>query len=183
MRTVDLLSDTDYREQACKQLDAVLRDSSGFPVKRAQLYGLRQIARQQPGKVKEFAGHQRKRAEQKFKDASEGHKPKLQPELDFWKLVGDLCDSSSDWSVSKMGLENAPPELLEENIPPKRKGMPSAQRSKRNELKQRQKKWLEQWTKEHIPAFFERFCTHALYREATAKTNARPTGHSRGGRF
>ena len=62
------------------------------------------------------------------------------------------------------GLERAPAELRDENIPARTKGMTPDERTRRNQLKQGQRKWLEQWTKEHVPAFFERFCAHALFR-------------------
>ena len=54
MTIVDLLSDTVYRDQARQQLDALLGEIRKFPVKTAQIYGLRQIARQQPEQVKEL---------------------------------------------------------------------------------------------------------------------------------
>lgn len=131
MRSVDVLSDTVYREQACEKLDDLLDDRRKFPVEKAQLYGLRQISRQQPGKVKEFAGHQRERAERKLETISEravGPRNKLREEIEFWMLVDHLCDSTSSWSVRGAGLEHAPTELREENIPPKRAGMTPAER-------------------------------------------------------
>ena len=45
--------------------------------------------------------------------------------------------------------------------------MTPAERMHRNQLKKRRQEWIEEWTKEHIPAFFERFCTHALYLRET----------------
>lgn len=151
MTRLDLLSDTVYREQAIRQLDDLLGECGKFPVKKTQLYGLRQMARQEPGKVCKFASHQRNRAERK-------------DEVEFWKLVEKLSDSNNSWSVYTEGLAHAPAELHEENIPAKKKGMTLAERTHRNELNARRKKWLDQWARDHIPAFFERFCTHALYR-------------------
>lgn len=170
MTRVDLLSDTIYCEQAVKQLDQLLGDSYRFPVERAQIYGLRQIARQQPRKVVEFANHQRERTERKLENASERAKPNLEAERDFWALVSGLCsgDPTLDWSVHKEGHAHLPVEL--QNIPAKWQGMTHEERRHRNELNKRQREWLEQWTNEHIPAFFERFCTHALYRIGMAKT-------------
>ena len=165
MTLVDLLSDTTYCQQAMGQLHKLLGDGNRFPVKRTQIYGLRQIARQQPGKVKEFANHQRERARRKEENASERSKPDLQAEIEFWTLVADLCsDSTSDWSVLKEGHSHLPEELREENIPPRREG-----RRQHQELKNRQKEWFAQWGNEHIPAFFERFCTYALYRLGLAE--------------
>ncbi len=166
MTCVDLLSDTIYCEQAVKQLDQLLEllgDSNRFPVDRAQIYGLRQIARQQPGKVKDFANYQRERAQRKQEDASENGKAKFQPKIEFWTLVSCLCkDSNSNWSVQDEGRAHLPVELR--NIPAKQKGMTHEEQSLGNELRKSQREWLEQWNNEHIPAFFERFCTHALYR-------------------
>lgn len=132
MTIVNRLSDTVYRDQAREQLDALL---ANIPVKRTQLYGLRQIARQQPLQVKNFAEHQRKRAERKNR----------QSEVQFWQLVERLCDSRDGWSVRVEGTRHAPPGL-------------------REETKRRQREWRDGWEKTHVPAFFERFCTHALYR-------------------
>ncbi len=135
MTIVDLLSDTVYRDQARQQLDTLLGEIRKFPVKTAQIYGLRQIARQQPEQVKNFAERQRTRAERKNK----------QSEVQFWQLVERLCDSRNGWSVRVEGDKHAPPEL-------------------RTETRRRQRKRREAWEQTHIPAFFERFCTHALYR-------------------
>ena len=164
MTNLDLLSDTVYREQAVRQLDDLLGTCETFPVRKTQIYGLRQIARQEPGKVEEFARHQGKRAERKQEQVSERGKPGLQAEIEFWDLVRRLCDSTSPWSVLTEGLEHAPAELRDENIPTWNKGMMPAERTRRNQLKARRREWLARWTGAHVPAFFERFCTHALYR-------------------
>ena len=171
MTNLDRLSDTVYREQAIGQLDDLLGACGTFPVRKTQLYGLRQIARQEPGKVGEFAGHQRERAERKLEQVSERGRPALQAEIEFWSVVDRLCDSSSPWSVLTEGLEHAPAELRDENIPARNKGMTPAERTRRNQIKARQREWLARWTEDHVPAFFERFCTHALYRlEMSRKT-------------
>lgn len=167
MTRVDLLSDTTYPQQAKGQLDKLLGNSDQFPVKATQIYGLRQIARQQPREVKKFANHQHERARRKQENASERAKLALQAEIEFWDLVADLCsDSASDWSVLKEAHPHLPVELRDENIPPRREG-----RRRHTELKNRQREWLVQWENEHIPAFFERFCTHALYRLGLAENS------------
>ena len=152
MTIVDRLSDTVYRDQAREQLDALLAEIQRFPVKRTQLYGLRQIARQQPLQVKNFAEHQRERAERKNR----------QSEVSFWKLVERLCDSPNGWSIRVEGTKHAPPKLRD--IPPRHAGMTDAERRARNQLRQCLREWNHRWTMTHIPAFFQRFCTHALYR-------------------
>ena len=141
MTHVDLLSDTTYRQQAVRQLHRLLGNANEFPVKSAQIYGLRQIARQQPDRVADFAKHQGARAE----------KLEHQAEVDFWTLVANLCNPSSDWSIYTEGYAHIPKERREEDIP------------------QRE---LNQWANEHIPAFFERFCTQCLYRKALIEMSA-----------
>ena len=107
--TLDLLSDTVYFLGACRSLDRLLRSCEKFPVQRSQIYGLRQIARQEPGRVHDFAIHQRERAERKQENVSERGRFRLQTEIDFWSLVNQLCDSTTDsWSVRRTGLEYAP---------------------------------------------------------------------------
>ena len=140
MTTLDLLSDTVYRDQARDRLDELLEDMDAFPVQRSQIYGLRQIARQQPLKVKDFAQHQRERAERRNQNA---------PEIRLWRLAEQLCDSKADWSVRKEILKLAPEDHM-------------------NQTRRRQREWLDEQEKIHRPAFFERFCTHALYRLGTA---------------
>lgn len=153
MRCVGLLSDTTYPREAVEQLDRLLGGRNApFPVKSAQIYGLRQIARQQPDKVKAFADHQRERAAR-------------DNEKDFWQLVGNLCsDSASPWSVLKEARVHLPEELQDENIPTRQSCVTMEERRLRNQLREQQRIWLARWTAEHIPAFFERFCTEALYR-------------------
>ena len=170
MTLVDQLSDTVYREQAVKQLDQLLTGNERFPVEPSQIYGLRQIARQQPGKVQDFADHQRERAQRKLVNASEMAQPKLQAEIDFWTLVSALCSESADWSVHEEGKGRLPEELR--NIPEPWPGMTNEDRRHRNQLRDQRRGWLRDWDNEHIPAFFERFCTHALYRQGMAE-NAR----------
>ena len=172
MTDLDLLSDTVYREQAAEQLDDLLDTCGKFLVQKTQLYGLRQIARQEPGSVGKFARHQRERAERKLEQASKGGKPRLQADIDFWTLVERLCDSPSSWSLRTEGLEHIPEELRDENIPSVNKGMAQAERTRRNQIKSRQREWLAKWIEDHAPAFFERFCSHALYRrEMFQETN------------
>ena len=157
MTYVDLLSDTTYRQQAVRQLHQLVGNASEFPVESSQIYGLRQIARQQPDKVLGFAEHQGERAEKLQKHA----------EVDFWALVAKLCRSStSEWSIYKEGHAYLPENIREENIPPRQPGMTQEEQRHRNTLRRQQREWLEQWANKHIPAFFERFCTQCLYRKA-----------------
>ena len=157
MTHVDLLSDTTYRQQAVRQLHRLLGSAREFPVESSQIYGLRQIARQQPLEVSKFAQHQRERAEKLGK----------QDEVGFWDLVSNLCKPLvSEWSVYKEAHAYLPEDIRDENIPKRQKGMTQEEQRQRNTLRRRQQEWLNQWANEHIPAFFERFCTQCLYRKA-----------------
>lgn len=157
MTPVDLLSDTIYREQAVTQLHQLLGNAREFPVESSQIYGLRQIARQQPHEVSNFARCQRERAEKLNRDAA----------ANFWQLVENLCNGSTpNWSVQLEGDAYLPEDIREENIPSKQPGMTPEEQRHRNELRTRRREWLKQWENEHIPAFFERFCTQCLYRKA-----------------
>ena len=174
---LDLLSDTVYREQACGQLDRFLRKWGELPVQKTQIYGLRQIARQQPRQTGKFAGHQRERAERKLEMKNDDHR--LEAEIEFWKLVAALCgDSTTGWSVTAEGMSCLPDELREEAVPSRRPGMSPQERRRRKELKQGRSNWLGLWTDAHVPAFFERFCTHALYRSEHPETPGERRGRS-----
>ena len=170
MTILDLLSDTTYRNQAVKALHPLEQSANElkkFPVETSQIHGLSEIARQQPARVSEFARHQKERAERKREIASEEKKPDFDPEINFWDLVVRLSEgSTSDWSVRKEGHDRLPEELREENIPEKRPGMIPQEQTHRNQLRKRQREWLNRWTNEHIPVFFQRFCTQCLYRKA-----------------
>lgn len=167
MTILDLLSDTTYRDQAARKLHPLVQNATEFPVETSQIHGLREIARQQPASVSSFARHQKERAERKYEIASEMTKLKLEAEIAFWTLVINLCGSpNSDWSVLKEGHAHLPEELREENIPEKRPGMTQEEQRHRNELRKYQRERLDQWANEHIPAFFQRFCTQCLYRKA-----------------
>ncbi len=166
MTTLDVLSDTVYREQANMYLDQLIGKTidGKLPVKKTQIYGLREIARKQPHRVIGYAKHQRDRAETQIENCSRHVRPKLQNESDFWKMVESLCISLTSWSVRSEGIQHLPSEICESSIPQNITGMTQADRAKRKQLKQRQKEFLDRWTEQHVPAFFERFCTHALYR-------------------
>ena len=180
MMLVDLLSDTTYRDEAVKQLDKLLQNSPKIPVESTQIYGLRQIARQQPEEIDRFAEHQCRRVQRRYEEENEKRKPRddvlqeLQAVIDFWALVTNLCsNSASGWSVLQEGHRYLPEELREENLPPRSRGATQqetqANLTLHNQFKSRQTKWLDQWKNEHIPAFFERFCTHCLYCIAKAE--------------
>lgn len=168
MMQVDLLSDTTYRQQAVEQLNQLLGNSSKFPVESTQIYGLRQIARQEPEKVKEFAEHQGKRAERKCETASVNARQRLEFEIEFWTLVVNLCNGpTSSWSMI---------QERDSRIPANLQNRPGMSRRERREIGERRDEWCERWDNEHIPAFFERFCTHCLYCIAKAEMGQLESG-------
>ena len=154
MNEVDLLSDTVYRDRAAQYLNGGLGRWRKIPVKKAQIYGLREIARNEPDRVADFARHQRQRADAKGKRLEE----------EFWQLVESLWGRpNAEWSVVAEGKIRLREDLRDENIPESRKGMSHEERRHRNRLKVEQRDWIRQWRRRHVPAFFERFCSHALY--------------------
>jgi len=166
MALVDQLSDTVYRDKAIEILAEFVAEYAehGTPVDRSQIHGLRQIAIQQPGVIKKFADHQRERVEKKLETAGPKSRPKLETQAAFWKLIADLCEPKKlPWSPAKQAESQMPAELQEQNIPAKADCKTNDDRSRRKQLKAQQKQWLEQWNTEHVPAFFQRFCTHYLY--------------------
>lgn len=179
MINVDLLSDTTYREQAVEQLDQLLGNSSKFPVESTQIYGLRQIARQEPERISDFATHQEQRAQNRYDAEDKKSNPnadilqKWETEINFWTLVASFCGDSSDhWSVRKEGRVYLPEELRNENLRTVPGATPQETQQNQqhnNRIRKGQREWLAEWDNEHIPAFFERFCTHCLYCIAKAE--------------
>lgn len=173
MTLVGLLSDTIYRQQAVKQLHQLLGDDKKFPVEPTQIYGLRQIARQEPERVGDFATHQGQRAQNRYDAENERRNPKAEvlqkweTEVNFWTLVTNFCGDSPDrWSVKTEGHSYLPEEFRNENrreVPGSNPKETTQNQQHNNSLKKGQRDWLEKWSNEHIPAFFERFCTHCLF--------------------
>ncbi len=179
MTLVDLLSDTVYRQQAIKQIHQLLGSNNQFPVKSTQIYGLRQIARQEPERIGDFAAHQKLRAQSRYEAENEKSNPrdedlqKWETEISFWTLVSNLCGDLPDhWSVKKEGCTYLPQDLRNDNL---REVQGTTQQEKQqiqqhnNRIKKDRREWLKKWDNEHIPAFFERFCTHCLYCIAKAE--------------
>ena len=133
-----------------------------IPVEVTQIHGLRQIARQQPGKVFRFARHQRDRA-----------KKRGRPEqTEFWSLVDYLCSgptgqsgwSSEGWSLHEEACKGLPEELR--NLPSRQDMKTNEDRQRRNRMKSKQEELVKEWMDKGVPAFFERFCSECLYRRA-----------------
>lgn len=152
MTELDVLSDTVYRRKATEVLQR-----SDLPVSTTQIKGLRQIAQHQPSQVQSFAQHQKTRADKKEKG----------DESAFWQLVIDLCNDNatqSDWSLHKEAESDMPAHL--KNIPDRADCKTLEERTQRNRRVSERRAWLEKWNADHIPAFFQRFCTHYLYLQA-----------------
>ena len=167
MTDMDLLSDTVFPGEARKAVDTVLKVCGAIPVADTQLYGLRQAARQQPGKVPQFARKQRDRAEKRNNS----------DETTFWSLVGYLCSgstsqsgwSSEGWSLDEEARRRLPEEL--HHLPSRQDMKTNEERQRRNQMASEQTRLLNEWKAQGIPAFFERFCAHCLYQRAL--TNSR----------
>jgi hypothetical protein len=163
--TMDLLSDTTFRDQAIRALEA-FRNKHDLVVKRSQIEGLRQLAVNEPSKVLVFAKHQRERAERRNEQR---HSPRLDQEIAFWKLVEEICGttatSTAPWSLKKFAQAEAPDDC---HVPPKPPGSaPSELHKAFREAKERARRWEEQRIAEDYPAFFQRFCAHYVYLLAT----------------
>ena len=179
MTLVNLLSDTVYRQQAVRQLHQLLDGADEFPVEPTQIHGLRQIARQEPERVGDFANHQGQRAQSRYDAENERSNPrtdvlqKWETEVNFWTLVANFCgDSPGHWSVKKEGHSYLPQELSDDNLR-KVEGATQQERQQirqhNNTIKRERREWLEKWDSEHIPVFFERFYTHCLFCIAKAE--------------
>lgn len=155
MAAFDLLSDTSFAEEAAKAVDAFVHEHE-YPVARAQIHGLRQIAINQPTQITVFADHQKDRAEKRNASA----------QVEFWKLVHLLCNGRpprASWSLEQAAENVMPAELRLETAAHGTK-LSKEEQQERAATKQRQKQWLESWRSEHYPEFFQRFCAHYLYR-------------------
>ena len=155
MTELDVLSDTVYRKKAMEVLQR-----SALPVSTTQIKGLRQIAQHQPRQVQSFAEHQKTRADKKRR-SEEGA---------FWQLVIALCSDNAaqgDWSLHKEAESDMPAHL--KNIPDRTDCKTLEERTQRNQRVSERRAWLEKWNADHIPAFFQRFCTHYLYLKARSQ--------------
>ncbi len=152
--SVHIVSDTTFVERVAETLDPFVQ-ANGCPVGRSQLSGLRQIAFNQPNRVKDFAHHQQQRAERKMLSTSRTAQERFQHEIEFWKLIADLCEGRQPrvgWSLLQEADASLPQKLKTESTGPEAKS-----------AKEERKRWLAAWQRQHYPAFFQRFCAHYLY--------------------
>jgi hypothetical protein len=151
---LDIAADTVFRDEAVGALERFAGEH-GCPVRRTQIEGLRQVAFNQPGGVRDFADHQRKKAERRqFGD-----------EIAFWDLIVRVCGSvnspASQWSLHRFADEQMPADCRVGKKP--HPSAPPDQHRAHREAKQRSDSWYRKRVAEDYPAFFQRFCAHYLY--------------------
>lgn len=162
MTDMDLLADTVFPGEARRVVESVVKICGDIPVEATQIHGLRQIARQQPHKVSQFAHKQRARAEKR---------PNSEV-TEFWSLVGYLCDGSTGqsgwfaegWSLHEEACKVLPAELR--NLPSRQDMKTNEDRQRRNRMAREQARLIKDWNAKGIPAFFERFCAECICRRA-----------------
>jgi hypothetical protein len=140
----------------------------GFPVERSQMAGLRQIAGNEPGLLKEFLDHQRDRAQRRFQSSGQRNE-KFAAEIKLWDLVGQLCAGRPprcEWSLEQDASAAVPAELRTEKLPPGAKLSREEQGARRQRDAARDK-FLAEWRLRAYPLFFQHFCAEYLYRKAT----------------
>jgi hypothetical protein len=168
MIDLDALADGEFRDQAIAALAAFTADW-GFPVKRSQVEGLRQISVNEPRRLLEFARHQRVRAERREEKRARG----ADREVAFWKLVEALQGTENQaldrWSLRNFALRNAPPGCQALRKP--HGSAPLEEHRAYKEARERLRDWHERRILEDPPVFFRRFCAHYLYLQALQPAN------------
>lgn len=74
--------------------------------------------------------------------------------------------------MKREGRTYLPEELHDENLREVQGATPQETQQNQqhnNRIRTGQRKWLGEWNNEHIPAFFDRFCTHCFYCIAKAE--------------
>ena len=131
---------------------------SDWPVSRAQLKGLLQIASNEPEQLVNFADHQAEKARRG--EQSGGRSRRTQPDNPkeaFWKLIKEIVQGDPQqkkWSLEKLRRQYIPQEF---QLVPGETG----QAKKEREAKLRE--WERQWNREVFPVFFRTFVNHFLY--------------------
>lgn len=172
MLEIDVEADTELGQRAIEAVDKYIRDhvssalrgEKDWPISRAQIAGLWQIAMNEPTKVAEFAEHQRAKVQAKLQQGDK--KPGgsgLEAKIAFWELVRNLCESKPPlWSLAQAREQALPAELRDDKQPPGT-NLTKEQQAQRSEKRERRERWQRQWDLDHYPAFFQRFCIHYLY--------------------
>ncbi|MDW8266678.1 MAG: hypothetical protein RMJ52_15250 [Gemmataceae bacterium] len=164
MLELDIRIDTDLRDRAVEAVKEFVK-KHGTPVSRTQIAGLLQIAGNEPGLISRYAGNQKERAEKRLIGMKEGdNKTRLENEVDFWKLVVDLCvgkGSQHDWSLAQE-CEKQMPDHLKNLVKPH--ATDKSGRETYNRLMAERNQYEKQWNRDHYPSFFRHFCAEYLYR-------------------
>lgn len=171
MLELDIRLDTNLRDRAIEAVEKFVA-THGTPVSRSQIAGLLQIASNEPDLISRYAGNQKERAEKRLMGMKEGdNKTRLENEVDFWKLVVDLCagkGAQHAWSLLKQCESEIPTELKCSKPHP---SAPSDERDRYQRTKSKQDAWVRQWKCDHCPGFFRHFCAEYLCRKATERGN------------
>ncbi len=174
MLDLDIEVDTELGQRAIDEVTRYLRDNAaghyskedGWPVARAQIAGLRQIAANEPTKVGEFAEHQRVKTQGKLNATkNEDRQHKLRAEITFWERIRGLCEGQPPkfpWSLNQARDQALPADLQDDKYLPGAQ-LTNEQHASRKDKRERRERWQRQWMMEHYAAFFQRFCVHYLY--------------------
>jgi hypothetical protein len=164
MTDTAVLVETTLRDTAIAAADEFVR-GHGHAVKRAQIKGLRQIAENEPAKVRDFAGHQREKAQERAAKARGERQAEHAAAVDFWRLVGDLCTANGkgDWSLL-VERKGCVPEALR---PEKQASGARLSKEEQDALKKKKddlQAWERAWDARCYPPFFQAFCAHYLHK-------------------
>lgn len=174
MLDVDIAADTELGQRAIEAVDEYVRkhaagpfqEEKDWPIARAQIAGLRQIAVNEPAKVAEFAEHQRMKAQAKLENTKKEERQRaLEATIAFWELVKRLCDGKPpkfSWSLTQARDQALPADLRDEKQPPGAQ-LTKEQQAARKAKRERRERWQRQWSLDYYAAFFQRFCIHYLY--------------------
>jgi hypothetical protein len=155
MTDFDALSDTLFREQAEKRLNAFVaeHDLPAKKITRSQIAGLLHVARQQPLKVSEFAKDKADRCKKRGDEAG------VRPETQFWYLISELVEprpNRDDWSLRGEASGRTPGEC-----------------QSRNE----KRAFVNSWLTSAVPLFFQQFVAHHQYLKAVRSPQAGRASH------
>jgi hypothetical protein len=159
-------ADLELRDRAVE----ALRDFASrhqLPVERTQIAGLRQIAGNEPGLLKDFLDRQRERAQKRFQSSGE-RDMRARDEVAFWEMVGHLCTGKPPrcpWSLDQDAEADVPAELRGEKLPAGAKLSPE-ERTARQKRDDQRRAFLDAWRRRVYPVFFQHFCAEYLYRKA-----------------
>src|SRR5262245_31214042 len=130
MPDFNIRADTELGQRALEAVEKYLKEhvhgpfsrEKDWPIARAQIAGLRQIASNEPGKIGEFAEHQRSKVADRLENTrGEEQRRQLQAAIAFWELVRGLAEGKAprfEWSLVQDCTQALPPHLADEKLPP-----------------------------------------------------------------